>query len=87
MKRKNDGNVRKSATFAGFTARAVMCIAAGLLVLSFLSILVNPAKIWVMTSTQHTRPWTHTYLSPTFSATYISRRLLAIFHAFLIEMV
>ena len=49
MKRKNDGNVRKSATFAGFTARAVMCIAAGLLVLSFLSILVNPAKIWVMT--------------------------------------
>ncbi len=30
---------------------------------------------------------THTYLSPTFSATYISRRLLAIFHAFLIEMV
>ena len=44
MKRKNDGNVRKSATFAGFTARAVMCIAAGLLVLSFLSILVNPAK-------------------------------------------
>lgn len=34
---------------AGITSRILMGIAAGLLVLSYLSVLINPAKAWIMT--------------------------------------
>ncbi|MCF0176398.1 MAG: endonuclease/exonuclease/phosphatase family protein [Bacteroidales bacterium] len=39
---------RKRLGFAGFTARALMLVAAGLLVLSYVSVLFNPAKVWFM---------------------------------------
>lgn len=32
----------------GFTSRVLMSIVAGLLILSYVSILINPAKVWVM---------------------------------------
>lgn len=35
--------------FFGITSRTLMTISAGLLVLSYLSIYINPAKAWVMT--------------------------------------
>lgn len=35
--------------FAGITSRVLMLIAAGLLVMSYLSVLVNPARAWFMT--------------------------------------
>ena len=32
----------------GLTSRLLMSIVAGLLILSYLSILVNPAKVWIL---------------------------------------
>ena len=43
--------IKKSAgrILAGITSRTLMSIAAGLLVLSYLSVFINPAKAWFMT--------------------------------------
>ena len=35
--------------FAGITARVLMLIAAGLQVMTYLSVLVNPSRVWIMT--------------------------------------
>ena len=42
MPRKKKKNIR----FFGITSRVLMLIAAGFLVLSYLSVMVNPAKAW-----------------------------------------
>ena len=44
--------IKKSAgrILAGITSRTLMSIAAGLLVLSYLSVFINPAKAWFMTA-------------------------------------
>lgn len=44
-KKEKRTGVRK---FAGITARASMSIAAGLLMLSYLSVIVNPATLWIV---------------------------------------
>ncbi len=46
MKRKKD---RRHSLFFGITSRTLMTISAALLVLSYLSIYINPAKAWIMT--------------------------------------
>ena len=40
---------KRGATFFGITARTLMMAAAGLLILTYLSVFFNPAKAWVMT--------------------------------------
>ncbi|MCM1503419.1 MAG: endonuclease/exonuclease/phosphatase family protein [Bacteroidales bacterium] len=41
--------IRKRLTFTGITARFVMLSVAGLLVLSYLSVFINPASFWFIT--------------------------------------
>lgn len=47
-KRQATKMVKKKLTFFGVTARLVMLIIAGLLALSYLSILVSPASLWLL---------------------------------------
>lgn len=48
-KKAPQGKKKRGATFFGITARTLMMAAAGLLVLTYLSVFFNPAKAWVMT--------------------------------------
>lgn len=41
-------NKKKGVTFFGITSRALMLIAAGLLAVSYVSMFINPAKVWSM---------------------------------------
>lgn len=41
--------IKKKLTFTGITARFMMLVAAGLLVLSYFSVFINPAHFWVIT--------------------------------------
>lgn len=53
MPRKKTGkkkrSVRKMLTFTGVTARFMMSVMAALLLLSFLALVANPAKVWFFT--------------------------------------
>lgn len=49
QKKASKGKKKKGTTFFGITARTLMMAAAGLLVLTYLSVFFNPAKAWVMT--------------------------------------
>ena len=53
MPRKQKGrkrkSVRKMLTFTGFTARVMMSVMAALLLLSFLALVANPARVWFFT--------------------------------------
>ncbi len=46
-KKTKAGTKSRFFTFTGFTARMMMAAAAGFLILSYISILVNPARIWL----------------------------------------
>lgn len=47
-KAKKKDNKKKNATFFGITSRVLMLIVAALLALSYVSIAINPAKVWLV---------------------------------------
>lgn len=47
--RRKNKNGKRDVTIFGITSRALMLIAAGLLVMSYISMFFNPAKAWFMT--------------------------------------
>ena len=46
MAKKNKEKAPRKNWFFGLTSRVLMLIVAGLLILSYASIVVNPAKVW-----------------------------------------